>query len=117
LTQEELEDVRKREEADMLRDDGRKRFAKEIASRVEGLRDAVRSVKGDIMGKGDRLSISSIFRFQYLWIFRDHSDGLTHVFATIKVTPDVRGLPDNYKAVMEWARISLVVLSFTSLGY
>lgn len=62
LTQEESEDVQRREEADMVRDDGRKRFAKEIASRVDGLRDAVRSVKGDIMGKGDRL-LTSFFGF------------------------------------------------------
>ncbi|KAF8238699.1 hypothetical protein L208DRAFT_1240839 [Tricholoma matsutake] len=90
LTQEELDDIQKREEADMVRDDGRKRFAKEIASRVDGLREAVKSVKGDIMGK----------------------DGLTRIFATIKVTPDVRDLPDNYQAVIEWARISLASTVF-----
>lgn len=99
----------------MVRDDGRKRFAKEIASRVDGLREAVKSVKGDIMGKGDQLSISFILRFMYLRMFRNHSDGLTRIFATIKVTPDVRDLPDNYQAVIEWARISLVVPSFASL--
>lgn len=52
LTQGEIEDARRREEADKMREDGRKRFAKEIASRVDGLRDAVQSVKGDLMGKG-----------------------------------------------------------------
>lgn len=52
MTPEELEDARIREEADRVREEGRKRFAKEIASRVDGLRDAVKSVKGDIMGKG-----------------------------------------------------------------
>ena len=52
LSAEELEDARLREEADRVRDEGRKRFAREIASRVDGLRDAVKSVKGDIMGKG-----------------------------------------------------------------
>jgi len=36
------------------------------------------------------------------------TDGLTHIFGTIKVTPDIRHLPDNYKAVIEWGRISLV---------
>ena len=54
LNKEELVDVARREEADRIREDGRKRFAKEIAGRVEGLREAVKSVKGDIMGKGDR---------------------------------------------------------------
>ncbi|KAG6861592.1 hypothetical protein C0995_014499 [Termitomyces sp. Mi166 len=84
LTQTQLEDAQRREEADKIREDGRKRFAKEIASRVDGLREAIKSVKGDVLGK----------------------DGLTHVFATVKVTPDVRGLPANYQAVLEWARIS-----------
>jgi hypothetical protein len=56
LSQGELEDAQRREEADRVREDGRKRFAKEIAGRVEGLRDAVKSVKGDIMGKGGRVS-------------------------------------------------------------
>ncbi|KAF8897555.1 hypothetical protein BD779DRAFT_1491491 [Infundibulicybe gibba] len=90
LSPDEMEDARRREEADHLRDDGRKRFAREIASRVEALRGAVKSVKGDIMGR----------------------DGLTHVFATIKVTPDVRDLPENYRAVLEWARISLASTVF-----
>jgi len=52
LTPEELEDARWREEADKVREEGRKKFAREIASRVDGLRAAVREVKGDIMGKG-----------------------------------------------------------------
>lgn len=51
LTADELEDARRREEADQLREEGRKRFAKEIAHRVDGLRNAIRSVKGDIMGE------------------------------------------------------------------
>jgi hypothetical protein len=33
-------------------------------------------------------------------------DGLTQIFATVKVTPNVRDLPANYKAVLEWARMS-----------
>ena len=53
LSLEEMEDAQRREEADRVREDGRKRFAKEIAGRVEGLREAVKSVKGDIMGKGE----------------------------------------------------------------
>lgn len=52
LTYEELQDASRREEVDRMREEGRKRFAKEIASRVDSLRDAVRSVKGDIMGPG-----------------------------------------------------------------
>ncbi|TEB30268.1 hypothetical protein FA13DRAFT_1792719 [Coprinellus micaceus] len=90
LSPGELDDCRRREEADRTREESRKRFAREIASRVDSLRDAVKSVKGDLMGK----------------------DGLTHVFATIKVTPHISGLPDNYKAVVEWARISLASTAF-----
>ncbi|EIW76124.1 hypothetical protein CONPUDRAFT_146665 [Coniophora puteana RWD-64-598 SS2] len=90
LAVEEQEDARRREEADRMREEGRKQFAHEIATRVDGLRAAVQSVKGDIMGK----------------------DGLTRVFATIKVTPDVRDLPPNYLAVLEWARISLASTLF-----
>ena len=39
-------------EVDRMREDGRIRFAKEIRERVDGLRDAVRSVKGELLGKG-----------------------------------------------------------------
>ena len=52
LSVEEQEDVSRREEADRLRDEGRKTFAKEVANRVNSLRDAIKSVRGDIMGKG-----------------------------------------------------------------
>lgn len=90
LSQSELEDAQRREEADRTREDGRKRFAREIASRVDGLREAVQSVKGDLMGK----------------------DGLTKIFGTIKVTPDIRQLPSNYQAVIEWARMSLASTIF-----
>ncbi|CAL1700646.1 unnamed protein product [Somion occarium] len=90
LTEAEQADAWRREEADRVREDGRKRFAHEIRERVEGLRGAVRSVKGELLGK----------------------DGLTHVFATIKHTPDVRDLPGNYQAVLEWARISLASTVF-----
>jgi hypothetical protein len=52
LSPEELEDAKAREEADSAREESRKRFAKEIASRIDGLRDAVKNVKGDIMSQG-----------------------------------------------------------------
>ncbi|RXW25250.1 hypothetical protein EST38_g604 [Candolleomyces aberdarensis] len=90
LTPDEREDARRREEADRVREEGRKKFAKAIASRVDGLRDAVKSVKGDILGK----------------------NGLTDVFGTIKVTPNIKDLPENYHAVVEWARISLASTAF-----
>jgi hypothetical protein len=51
LSQEEVEDSKRREDADRLREEGKKRFAAEVAARVDGLRTAIRSVKGDMMGK------------------------------------------------------------------
>ncbi|KAJ3857420.1 hypothetical protein EV368DRAFT_30340 [Lentinula lateritia] len=93
LNQEELEDAQWREEADRMREEGRKKFAREIASRVESLRGAVKDMKGDIMGQ----------------------NGLTHVFAIIKKTPNVRDLPPNFRAVLEWARVSLASTVFQQL--
>ncbi|KAI6047164.1 hypothetical protein EDC04DRAFT_2864297 [Pisolithus marmoratus] len=90
LTPAEQEDARRREEADHVRDEGRRRFAHEISVRIDALRDSVRSVKGEIIGK----------------------DGLMHVFAIIKVTPNIEQLPKNYQAVIEWARISLASTLF-----
>ncbi|KAI9063229.1 hypothetical protein FKP32DRAFT_1666643 [Trametes sanguinea] len=90
LTEEEMEDARRREDADRMREDGRKRFAKEITARVDGLRQTVRGVKGELLGK----------------------DGLTHIFGTIKETTDVRNLPPSYQAVIQWARISLASTVF-----
>lgn len=51
LTYSEEEDARRREEADRVREDGRRRFAEEIAIRVETLRGALRLVKGEMMGQ------------------------------------------------------------------
>ncbi|KDQ64528.1 hypothetical protein JAAARDRAFT_52475 [Jaapia argillacea MUCL 33604] len=93
LSSGERDDARRREEADRMREEGRKRFGEEVKGRVEGLREAVRGVRGEIVGK----------------------DGLTHIFGTIKVTENVRDLPANYQAVLEWARISLASTVFHHL--
>ncbi|KAJ3741102.1 hypothetical protein DFH05DRAFT_1403872 [Lentinula detonsa] len=103
LSQEEIEDAQWREEADRMREEGRKKFAREIASRVESLRGAVKDMKGDIMGQGE-------FSFFYL-----KQNGLTNIFAVIKETPNVRDLPPNFRAVLEWARISLASTVFQQL--
>jgi hypothetical protein len=52
LTDEELDDAQHREEADKTRDEGRKQFAREVSARVDSLRDLVKGVKGDLLGKG-----------------------------------------------------------------
>lgn len=53
LSRDEQEDAQRREEADRKRDEGRIHFAREIAARVDGLRNAMRNVKGDILAKGN----------------------------------------------------------------
>ncbi|KAG9127594.1 hypothetical protein FRC07_011912 [Ceratobasidium sp. 392] len=93
LTDGERRDAERREEADRVREEGKKKFAEEITARVEALRGAVRGVRGDMMG----------------------ADGLSRIFATIKTTPDVRNLPSDYQAVLEWARISLASTIFQHL--
>lgn len=52
LSPDELEDARRREEADERREEGRKRFAREIVSRIDGLKTAVKNVESDLMAKG-----------------------------------------------------------------
>ncbi|EJU06240.1 hypothetical protein DACRYDRAFT_92330 [Dacryopinax primogenitus] len=90
LSPEEEVDMHRREEADRVREEGRKRFAKEVAVRVEGLRGAVREVKGNLMAK----------------------DGLTQIFSTVKITSDIKNLPADYQAVIAWGRISLAAAIF-----
>lgn len=107
LSPQEEEDAQCREEADRVREQGRKEFSREIGARVDQLREAVRTFKGEIVGKGN---VS--FRSHPLKLICRRLDGLSHVFAIIKVTPRVRQLPDNYQAVLEWARISSVSLPF-----
>jgi hypothetical protein len=103
LTPEELDDASRREEADQNREEGRKRFAREIASRIEGLRTAVKSVKGDVMGKGMHDFYSGLPFLSIALL-----GGLTQLFAIVKTTPSALDLPSNYRAVLEWARISSV---------
>ncbi|CAE7142361.1 unnamed protein product [Rhizoctonia solani] len=93
LTDEERRDAERREEADRVREEGKKKFAEEIAARIEALRGAVRGVRGDMMG----------------------ADGLSRIFATIKTTQNVTDLPADYRAVLEWARISLASTIFQQL--
>lgn len=52
LTNEEIEDARRREEADKTRDEGRQHFAKEVSARVDSLRSVVKGMKGDLLGRG-----------------------------------------------------------------
>lgn len=89
LTQAEKEDALHREEADRGREESRKQFAHEIGAKVEALRNAARNLKGELMD----------------------GDGLTQIFGVIRDAPDLRQLPENYQAVIEWGRISCVICS------
>ncbi|GJJ07469.1 hypothetical protein Clacol_001671 [Clathrus columnatus] len=90
LTTAEAEDARRREEADRTREEGRKRFAQELTVKVESLRGSIKAIKGDIMGK----------------------NGLHQVFTIIKACPNVRDLPPEFRAVIEWGRLSLASAIF-----
>lgn len=52
LSPDEVEDAQRREDADKKRDEGRIHFAREIAARVEGLRNTIKSLKGEVLAKG-----------------------------------------------------------------
>jgi hypothetical protein len=104
LTNEEVEDAQRREEADRTRDEGRKQFAKEVSARVDSLRNVVKGMKGDLLGRGHYYFPRSLTSKS------DHpTDGLTRMFAVIKTTDSVRDLPPEFKAAIEWGRISLVI--------
>ncbi|KAH9049595.1 hypothetical protein EDB84DRAFT_1452207, partial [Lactarius hengduanensis] len=66
------------------------RLRREISARVDSLRGLVKSVKGDLLGK----------------------DGLTRMFEVIRTTDNVRNLPPEFQAVIEWGRISLRIHGF-----
>lgn len=70
LTEEEEMDAKRREELDAIREEGKEQFEKEVSARVDKLRDAVKDVKGDLMGPGERMTnVSTAY-----WIVRTHHD-------------------------------------------
>jgi hypothetical protein len=56
LTEEEEMDAKRREELDAVREEGKQQFEKEVSARVDKLRDAVKDVKGDLIGPGERIT-------------------------------------------------------------
>ena len=85
LSPAEVRDVHVREEMDHMREAEAARFKAEVDGRVAELEGYLRGFKEEMV----------------------KSDGLTRVFATIRQTPDIEGLPIEYRKVFEWARISL----------
>lgn len=90
LSEEEMEDARRREDLDRQREEGKKVFEREVSERVDRLRSHLKDVKGDLMGP----------------------DGLSHVFEIVREVENVKDLPPNFQAVLEWGRISLASTIF-----
>ena len=53
LSEEEIEDARRREDLDRQREEGKKVFEREVSERVDRLRSHLKDVKGDLMGPGE----------------------------------------------------------------
>lgn len=90
LTASEESDAQAREALDAVRDDEAQRFSEEANRRVAALREHLQSFKSDLIQR----------------------DGLTRVFSTIKSTPNIDGLPESYRALIAWGRISLASTLF-----
>jgi hypothetical protein len=83
LTPTETVDAKRREDADRVREEGRKRFKLEAARRVEDLRGSIKEMKGDMLASG----------------------GVREVFEVVKRTSNVKDLPEGYQKVLEYGRI------------
>lgn len=90
LTPAEEEDAAIREGLDHVREEEHKRFADEAAKRAQELQAHLKDFKQDLI----------------------QHDGLTRIFATIKSTPRIEDLPEKYKALLKWGRISLASTIF-----
>lgn len=84
LTAAEDADARSREALDAIRSDEAGRFNDEAAQRVTQLQQHLSAFKADLVQR----------------------DGLSRVFATVKSTPRMEDLPESYRALLSWARIS-----------
>ncbi|EST06207.1 protein of unknown function DUF3818, PX-associated [Kalmanozyma brasiliensis GHG001] len=90
LTPAEEEDAAIREGLDHVREEEHKRFSDEAARRAQELQAHLKEFKQDLV----------------------QHDGLTRIFATIKSTPRIEDLPEKYKALVKWSRISLASTIF-----
>ena len=91
LSAAEERDALAREGLDAVRDDEATRFSQEANRRVSELRQHLQSFKADLIQR----------------------DGLTRVFATIKSTPNIEDLPESYRALLAWGRISTASTLFS----
>ncbi|KAJ1032692.1 hypothetical protein NDA16_000714 [Ustilago loliicola] len=90
LTRAEEEDAAIREGLDHVREEEHRRFSDEAAKRAQELQQHLKEFKKDLV----------------------QHDGLSRIFATIKTTPRIEDLPEKYKALLKWARISLASTIF-----
>lgn len=88
LSTAELADARRREDADRVREEGRKRFRAEAGKRVEELRESVKELREEIV----------------------QSKGIRKVFEVLAQVDKVKDLPDEYRKVLEYGKISCVDL-------
>lgn len=84
LTAAEEADCRSRETLDAVRSDEATRFNAEASKRVATLKGHLATFKNDLV----------------------QPDGLSRVFRTIRQTPQIEDLPESYRALLAWARIS-----------
>ncbi|CDR87736.1 uncharacterized protein SPSC_03497 [Sporisorium scitamineum] len=90
LSRAEEEDAAIREGLDHVREEEHKRFSDEAAKRAQELQQHLKEFKQDLV----------------------QHNGLSRIFATIKSTPRIEDLPEKYKALLKWARISLASTIF-----
>lgn len=86
LSPSEQADARRREDADRVRDEGRKRFKLEAGKRVEELRESVKELREEVI----------------------QSKGVRRVFEILKEVELVEDLPEEYRKVLEYGKISYV---------
>lgn len=84
LSPSEEVDARRREDADRVREEGRKRFKREAERRVEDLRGSIRQMREEMIARG----------------------GVKGVFEEVRKTENVQDLPEGYRKVIEYGRIS-----------
>lgn len=90
LSSAEEEDAAIREGLDHVREEEHRRFSDEAAKRAQELQSHLKEFKLDLV----------------------QHDGLSRIFGTIRTTPRIEDLPEKYKALLKWGRISLASTIF-----
>ncbi|CDZ98138.1 Membrane coat complex Retromer, subunit VPS5/SNX1, Sorting nexins, and related PX domain-containing proteins [Phaffia rhodozyma] len=83
-------DARRREDADRIREEGKKQFKREAERRVEELRSSIKELREEVIQTG----------------------GIRGVFEIIKQTEKKEDLPEDFQKVLEYGRISVAAAIF-----